>query len=156
MLLLGGLDWGSREYQTGIWRLQNDEWGRIGELKEVWKNNSIKIKFVYFSPSMMDLLFTSAHQFTTLETLARIRFTELTWMTKKKFRKFRLSDSNQDQTIIPSCFKSNLDTAFKYFEVLFCFWFFWFIFFENKTEFVKWNYMYLLLQRVKMIDWELQ
>ena len=34
MLLLGGFDWGSRSFQTGIWELK-EEWSRIGELDYV-------------------------------------------------------------------------------------------------------------------------
>ena len=35
MLLLGGLDWGSGSYISGIWELKDDQWSRIGELNSV-------------------------------------------------------------------------------------------------------------------------
>ena len=35
MLLLGGQDQQSNEYQTGIWMLKDDAWSRIGELSKV-------------------------------------------------------------------------------------------------------------------------
>jgi hypothetical protein len=35
MLLLGGYDYGSSSYQTGIWELKDDQWSRIGELSKV-------------------------------------------------------------------------------------------------------------------------
>jgi len=34
MLLLGGYDYGSSSYQTGIWELKDDQWNRIGELSK--------------------------------------------------------------------------------------------------------------------------
>ena len=37
MLLLGGFDWGSFSYQTGIWELKEDQWNRIDELSKVSK-----------------------------------------------------------------------------------------------------------------------
>jgi hypothetical protein len=36
MLLLGGRDWGSAgASQTGIWKLKDDQWSRIGDLSKV-------------------------------------------------------------------------------------------------------------------------
>ena len=50
MLLLGGRDWGSSSYQTGIWELKEDQWSRIGELSKVW--NKIKKKLILvFQPA---------------------------------------------------------------------------------------------------------
>jgi hypothetical protein len=35
MLLLGGIDWGSTSFISGIWELKEDQWKRIGELDSV-------------------------------------------------------------------------------------------------------------------------
>jgi hypothetical protein len=35
MLLLGGIDWGSSSFISGIWELKEDQWKRIGELDSV-------------------------------------------------------------------------------------------------------------------------
>jgi hypothetical protein len=50
MLLLGGIDWGSGSYQTGIWQLKREVWSRIGELSKVW--NIIKKNLILvFQPA---------------------------------------------------------------------------------------------------------
>ena len=62
MLLLGGWVSGSGEH-SGIWELKNDEWTRLGELKEV---NKTKIKIdllLNFSGCTMDLRFILADPF---------------------------------------------------------------------------------------------
>ena len=115
MLLLGGYIWDSGS-QSGIWELKNDEWTRLGELKEVNKKK-IKIDLLLnFRACTVDLRFILADPFIYFrDTLLHIQSSGSIWATKKSSRTLKSLETIQNNTSTLSSSKPPPISAFDLF-----------------------------------------
>ena len=119
MLLLGGVVYGSG-WQSGIWELKNDEWTRLGELKQVNKKK-IKIDLLLnFRAWNLDLRFILADPFiyfpdTLPMKILHIQSSGSIWATKKSSRTLKSLEINQDGTTTLSSSKPPPISAFDLF-----------------------------------------
>ena len=88
MLLFGGYNYQSNEFETGIWMLKDDNWSRIGELLQVWKENLTKI-ILYFREPGLEMQFTSADRCIIFNTGSHKRFIDWTWAKQKNSKKWK-------------------------------------------------------------------
>ena len=119
LLLIGGMDLGNDGgYQSGIWQLKDENWNQIGELLQVWKNNSIKMIFLYFRPAILDLPFISADQFIILDAALR-PFKDLISTKQKNFKTSNKLETNHTVYMCLYCSKLFPITVFEIFCNLF-------------------------------------
>ena len=107
LLLLGGYSYKKSTCLPGIWQLKDEKWNTIGRLLQVWKNNYLKNKLLYFRPPLMDRPFTSTDQLT---------ISDLNLLTGDNWKKKATCNSRMDVTgacTIKKKYTSTLNTISK-------------------------------------------